>query len=111
MKNENEGRSVLVTGGGRGIGRAVSLLCAERGWAVRVNDTHDAKAAEQVAAAIESRGCRAVAVRADVASDGEVRAVFETIDAAVPPLGGLVNNAGVVDLPTRVDAMTPERLQ
>lgn len=111
MRNEGEGRSVLVTGGGRGIGRAVSLLCAARGWAVGVNYAHDAKAAEEVVAAIEARGGRAVAVRADVASDAEVRAMFETLDAALPPLAGLVNNAGVVDLPSRVDAMTPERLQ
>ena len=111
MRNEGEGRSVLVTGGGRGIGRAVSLLCAARGWAVAVNYANDAKAAEDVVAAIAAKGGRAVAVRADVASDAEVRAMFETIDAGLPPLAGLVNNAGVVDLPSRVDAMTPERLQ
>jgi NAD(P)-dependent dehydrogenase (short-subunit alcohol dehydrogenase family) len=111
MKSENEGRSVLVTGGGRGIGRAASLLCARRGWAVGVNYARDARAAEDVVAAIEAEGGRAVAVRADVASDAEVRAMFETLDAALPPLAGLVNNAGVVDLPSRVDAMTPERLQ
>ena len=103
--------TVLVTGGGRGIGRAASLLCAARGWAVAVNYAHDAAAAEAVVAAIREQGGRALAVRADVASDAEVRAMFEAIDAALPPLAGLVNNAGVVDLPARVDAMTPERLQ
>ena len=111
MTNEIEGRSVLVTGGGRGIGRATSLLSAARGWAVAVNYAHDAAAAEKVVAAIEARGGRALAVRADVASDAEVRSMFETIDRALPPLAGLVNNAGVVDLGARVDAMTPERLQ
>jgi NAD(P)-dependent dehydrogenase (short-subunit alcohol dehydrogenase family) len=105
------GGTVLVTGGGRGIGRAASLLCAARGWAVAVNYANDAAAAEAVAAAIRDQGGRALAVRADVARDAEVRAMFEAIDAALPPLAGLVNNAGVVDLPSRVDAMTPERLQ
>jgi NAD(P)-dependent dehydrogenase (short-subunit alcohol dehydrogenase family) len=111
MRNDDVGRSILVTGGGRGIGRAVSLLCAERGWAVAVNYANDARAAEEVVAAIVARDGRAVAVRADVASDAQVRAMFETIDSALPPLAGLVNNAGVVDLPSRVDAMTPERLE
>ena len=111
MRNEGEGRSVLVTGGGRGIGRAVSLLCAARGWAVAVNYANDARAAQEVVAAIEAQGGRAFAVRADVASDAEVQAMFEAVDGSLPPLAGLVNNAGVVDLPSRVDAMTPERLQ
>ncbi len=111
MRSDGEGRSVLVTGGGRGIGRAVSLLCAERGWAVAVNYANDAKAADEVVATIRAQGGQAVAVRADVAQDAEVRALFETIDSALPPLAGLVNNAGVVDLPSRVDAMTPARLE
>ena len=50
-------------------------------------------------------------MRADVASDAEVRAMFETLDGALPPLAGLVNNAGVVDVAARVDAMGIERLQ
>ena len=111
MRSEAAPGTVLVTGGGRGIGRAASLLCAARGWAVAVNYANDAGAAEAVVAAIEGRGGRALAVRADVASDAAVRAMFEAIDAALPPLVGLVNNAGVVDLPSRVDAMTPERLE
>ena len=113
MKNEapDGARSVLVTGGGRGIGRATSLLCAARGWAVAVNYAHDAAAAESVVAAIRSTGGQAIAVRADVASDAEVIAMFAAIDRALPPLAGLVNNAGVVDLVGRVDTMTPARLQ
>jgi NAD(P)-dependent dehydrogenase (short-subunit alcohol dehydrogenase family) len=111
MKTESRPGTVLVTGGGRGIGRAASLRCAARGWAVAVNYANDAAAAEAVVAAIEAGGGRALAVRADVASDAQVRAMFEAIDAALPPLVGLVNNAGVVDLPSRVDAMSPARLE
>ena len=104
-------RTVLVTGGSRGIGAAASRLAAAAGWAVAVNYTRDAAAADAVVAAIVRGGGRALAVRADVAVDAEVRAMFAAIDAALPPLAGLVNNAGVVDTAARVDAMTVERLQ
>ena len=104
-------RSVLVTGGGRGIGAATSLLCAARGWAVGVNYASNAAAAEGVVGAIRARGGMAVAVRADVADDAQVKAMFRALDRELPPLCGLVNNAGVIDLAARVDALTPARLQ
>ena len=107
----DEVKTVLVTGGGRGIGAATSLLCAARGWAVAVNYARDAAAAERVVATIRAGGGRAFAVQADVASDAAVTAMFKTIDRELPPLGGLVNNAGVVDLAGRVDAITPARLE
>ena len=104
-------RSVLVTGGSRGIGAATSLLCAARGWAVGVNYTSDGAAAERVVAAIVAGGGRAVALQADVADEAAVRALFVAVDRALPPLTGLVNNAGVVDVASRVDAMDAKRLQ
>ena len=103
--------SVLVTGGGRGIGAATSLLCAARGWAVAVNYANDAAAAEAVVATIRARGGRAIAVHADVADDAQVNAMFARLDGELPRLAGLVNNAGVIDHAARVDAMTPARLQ
>lgn len=108
MANE---ASILVTGGSRGIGAAVCRLAAARGWAVAVNYASGRAAAERVVAAIEADGGRAIAVQADVASDSAVGAMFHTIDRELPPLAGLVNNAGVVDAASRVDAMTPARLQ
>jgi NAD(P)-dependent dehydrogenase (short-subunit alcohol dehydrogenase family) len=104
-------RSVLITGGGRGIGAATSLLCAARGWAVAVNYARDAAAAEAIVATIRQRGGQALALHADVADDAQVTAMFTELDRQLPPLGGLVNNAGVVDQAARVDAMTPARLQ
>ncbi|HEY2189119.1 MAG TPA: SDR family oxidoreductase [Caldimonas sp.] len=104
-------RTVLVTGGSRGIGAATCRLAAAAGWAVAVNYARDVAAADAVVAAIGKAGGRAIAVRADVASDAEVRAMFAAIDGALPPLSGLVNNAGVVDAAARVDAMSVERLQ
>ncbi|MDQ6627844.1 MAG: SDR family oxidoreductase [Pseudomonadota bacterium] len=104
-------RSILVTGGGRGIGAAASLLCAARGWAVGVNYTKDRAAAERIVETIRSRGGSALALQADVADDAAVRAMFSTVDRELPPLAGLVNNAGVLDTPSRVDGLGVERLQ
>jgi NAD(P)-dependent dehydrogenase (short-subunit alcohol dehydrogenase family) len=105
------GRTVLVTGGGRGIGAACSLLCARQGWAVAVNYTHDADAAQRVVQAIRDQGGTALAVQADVSDEAQVLAMFATLDRDMPPLGGLINNAGVVDMASRVDAMSLQRLQ
>jgi NAD(P)-dependent dehydrogenase (short-subunit alcohol dehydrogenase family) len=104
-------RTVLVTGGGRGIGAATSWLAAQRGWAVAVNYTHGTAAAQGMVARIRDAGGTALAVQADVADEAQVLAMFATIDAELPPLGALVNNAGVVDLQTRIDAITMDRLQ
>jgi NAD(P)-dependent dehydrogenase (short-subunit alcohol dehydrogenase family) len=104
-------RTVLVTGGGRGIGAATSWLAAQRGWAVAVNYTHGTAAAQGMVARIRDAGGTALAVQADVADEAQVLAMFAAIDAELPPLGALINNAGVVDLQTRIDAITMERLQ
>ena len=104
-------RTVLVTGGGRGIGAATSWLAAQRGWAVAVNYTHGTAAAQGMVARIRDAGGIALAVQADVADEAQVLAMFATIDAELPPLAALVNNAGVVDLQTRIDAITMDRLQ
>lgn len=103
--------TILVTGGSRGIGAAACLLAARAGWAVAVNYARDEAAAAAVVKAIVAAGGQAMAVRADVAIDAEVIAMFEAVDRALPPLAGLVNNAGVVDVGARVDAISAERLQ
>ena len=111
-KNDPAGRTtVLVTGGSRGIGAATALLCAGRGHAVAVNYASDAKAAQAVVDQIVAAGGRAIAMQADVADEAQVLALFARIDRELPPLSGLVNNAGVVDQPARVDAMDAARLQ
>ena len=104
-------RSVLVTGGSRGIGAATAWACAQRGWAVAVNYTHDAVAANAVVARIRAAGGTALAVQADVSDEAQVLAMFAAIDHQLSPLGALVNNAGVVDVQARVDVMTLPRLQ
>ena len=104
-------RTLLVTGGSRGIGAATARLAAARGWDVAVNYTRDAAAAQAVAADVQALGRRALVLQADVGDHAQVLALFARIDEAWGPLTGLVNNAGVVDVPARVDQMSPERLQ
>lgn len=104
-------RTVLITGASRGIGAATAWLCAGQGWAVAVNYTRDATAAEAVVARIRNAGGTAQAFQADVAEEAQVVALFEAVDRAMPPLGALVNNAGVVDDATRVDGISQARLQ
>ncbi|WP_370627736.1 SDR family oxidoreductase [Acidovorax sp. sif0715] len=101
----------LITGGSRGIGAATARLAARQGWAVAVNYARDAHAAEAVVAAIAAQGGRALAVQADVADEAQVMAMFRTVDAQLGRLSALVNNAGVVDVPARVEAMGVARLK
>ena len=108
---EHPGRTVLVTGASRGIGAAAALACARAGWDVAVNYTRDAAAAEQVVQQVRALGRQALALQADVADEAAVLAMFARIDAQMPPLRGLVNNAGVVDVAARVEGMSAQRLQ
>jgi NAD(P)-dependent dehydrogenase (short-subunit alcohol dehydrogenase family) len=104
-------RILLVTGGSRGIGAATARLAAGRGWDVAVNCTRDTAAAEAVAADVRACGRRAWVLQADVADDAQVQAMFMRLDHEAGVLSGLVNNAGVVDVAARVDAMTAARWQ
>lgn len=103
--------TVLVTGGSRGIGAAAALRCGGPGRLVVVNYARDAAAADAVVAAIRADGGAALALQADVGDEAQVRAMFERIDRECPPLVGLVNNAGVVDVPARVDEMSAARIE
>ncbi len=102
---------LLVTGGSRGIGAATALLAAQDGYAVAVNYTANSLAADEVVRQIRSNGGTAVTVQADVAVEADVVTMFKKIDAKLGRLTALVNNAGVVDMASRVDAMRLDRLQ
>ncbi|MET0310505.1 MAG: SDR family oxidoreductase [Burkholderiaceae bacterium] len=106
-----DNKVLLVTGGSRGIGAATALLAAKKGYAVAVNYTANPGAAEDVASFIRTGGGKAIAVRADVSREDEVLAMFQAVDAQLGRLTALVNNAGVVDRPQRVDEMSVERLR
>jgi NAD(P)-dependent dehydrogenase (short-subunit alcohol dehydrogenase family) len=102
---------LLVTGGSRGIGAATALLAAGKGYAVAVNYTAHPSAAEEVVRRIRAAGGRAIAVQADVAQEKQVLALFEQVDRELGRLTALVNNAGVVDVPARLDEMSVARLK
>jgi len=102
------GGVMIVTGGSRGIGAATARLAATRGYAVCVNYRKERGAAEALARELDGK---AIAVAADVAEEADVVRLFETVDRSLGPVTALVNNAGIVDLGTRVEAITPARLQ
>jgi NAD(P)-dependent dehydrogenase (short-subunit alcohol dehydrogenase family) len=102
---------VLITGASRGIGAACALLAAQQGWAVAVNYVANSLAADEVVRQIRAAGGTAIAVQADVAIEAQALRLFETVDAKLGRIAGLVNNAGVVDVAARVDAMSVARLQ
>lgn len=104
-------KTVLITGGSRGIGAATALLAAREGYAVGVNYTSNSLAADEVVRQIRASGGQAITVQADVANEAQVVAMFEKIDAKFGRLTALVNNAGVVDVTTRIDNITLARLQ
>jgi 3-oxoacyl-[acyl-carrier protein] reductase len=84
----------VVTGGSRGIGRAIARLLAQRGAAVCVNYAMHADASEALVAEITAGG-RAIAVMADVADSAAVEAMVAHTEAELGPVTILVNNAGV----------------
>jgi short-subunit dehydrogenase len=102
---------LLITGGSRGIGAATALLAATQGYAVAVNYSANSLAADEVVRTIRAGGGTAITVQADVAIPADVLTLFEKVDAKLGRLTALVNNAGVVDMTSRVDAMSAERLQ
>ena len=101
---------MLITGGSRGIGAATALSAAQAGYAVAVNYQSNSLAADEVVRSIRDSGGQAIALQADVSREDEVMAMFGRIDAKWGPLTALVNNAGVVDVSSRVDGMSVARL-
>jgi NAD(P)-dependent dehydrogenase (short-subunit alcohol dehydrogenase family) len=89
-------KTILITGGSRGIGRATALLAGARGWAVGVNYVGNRDAAERTVADTIAAGGRAIAIKGDVVREGDVIAMFDATEKAFGPLDGLVNNAGIV---------------
>ena len=101
---------VLVTGASRGIGAATARLAAARGYRVGVNYRSDADAAGAVVRGIVQAGGRAVALQADVASEAQVRAMFDSCERALGPLAALVNNAGILERQARLAEMDVARM-
>lgn len=95
MATTLQGRTALVTGSSRGIGRAIAERLAAGGAAVVVNYTRNERQAQAVVAGIVERGGKAVAIQADAAKPAELRRLFDEAEKAVGRLDIVVANAGV----------------
>lgn len=100
----------VVTGASRGIGAASAALAARAGYLVAINYVRDRQSAENVLAQVRAEGSDGLIIQGDAGNAADVARIFSEADA-LGPLTALVNNAGVVDMPARVDQMSPERLQ
>ncbi|MDA8248494.1 MAG: SDR family NAD(P)-dependent oxidoreductase, partial [Rhodospirillales bacterium] len=96
---ELNGRVALVTGGSRGIGRAIALALAEAGAAVAVNYRAREQDADAVVAAIRAQGRRAIAIQADVSQRQPVADMVAEVERDLGPVDVLVNNAGIANRP------------
>lgn len=111
MEDGNDApRVALVTGGSRGIGAATVERLARDGWTVAFSYANRADAAEALVSRVRAAGGHALAVRADVAEEADVMALFRAVDEAFGRLDALVNNAGIVAPPVRVEELDAARL-
>jgi NAD(P)-dependent dehydrogenase (short-subunit alcohol dehydrogenase family) len=104
-------RNILITGAGRGIGRAAALLCGSRGWSVTINYVRDADAAHATALEVEAAGGHATAVQGDVSVESDVINLFDSAERHFGSLDGVVVNSGIVAAPQPLAEMSAERLK
>ena len=104
-------RIALVTGGGRGIGRAIAMGLAEDGADVAISYVRDEAAATETAAALQDRGVRALAFRAAVQESSQSEALVEAVSGELGPIDILVNNAGIASRRNKVEDTDPGELE
>jgi|SRR5688572_4734789 NAD(P)-dependent dehydrogenase (short-subunit alcohol dehydrogenase family) len=104
-------KTIVVTGGSRGIGRAVAVGVGALGWSVGVGYREDRAAADATVAAVERAGGRAVALAGDVSVEADAMSLFEETEKALGRLDGAVVNAGIVGPPLPLAEMSEARLR
>ena len=107
----SSGRIALVTGGGRGIGRAIALALAEDGADIAVNFVRDEEAALETVKSIESLGRRALCCRAAVEDSRACEILVGTVTKELGPIDILVNNAGIASRRNEVEKTDPLELE
>jgi NAD(P)-dependent dehydrogenase (short-subunit alcohol dehydrogenase family) len=101
---------LLVTGGSRGIGAATARLAARHGYDVAINYLGNEKAANEVLADIEKSNARGIAIKGDMASETDIRRMFEAVDK-FGKLTHLVNNAGITGKSSRYADADPAMMR
>ncbi|CAE6928828.1 putative NAD(P)-binding oxidoreductase with NAD(P)-binding Rossmann-fold domain [Pseudomonas marincola] len=102
---------MLITGASRGIGAATARLAAARGYAVCINFRQQQDAATQLVAEIRADGGEAFAIQADISDENQVAELFVQFDQQFSRLDVLVNNAGMLESQSRLEAIDGARLQ
>jgi len=110
MIENRDRRTMIVTGGSRGIGAAIAQMAAARGYAVAFNFLSDTAAATRVVDAIADEGGHAIAVQGDVSIEKDVIRLFEISDRELGPLDVLVNNAGITGGFSRLEGVSAATL-
>lgn len=104
-------KTILVTGGGRGIGAATARLAGARGWSVGVNFAGNADAAAKTVLAVSEAGGRAIAIQGDVSVEADVLDMFDKTERAFGSIDGVVINAGILDVASQIADMQADRLR
>src|SRR5580658_7509929 len=104
-------KTILITGGSRGIGRATALRAARDGWSVAINYRSDEDAALETADRVCELGGQAIALRGDVSIEADVIAVFDATQTKFGRIDGVVVNAGIVAAASPLVDMPAERLR
>jgi NAD(P)-dependent dehydrogenase (short-subunit alcohol dehydrogenase family) len=102
---------MLITGGSRGIGAAIALGAAARGYRVAITYLGNVAAANEIVQKIQQDGGEAIAIQADVGIEADVLRLFKTVDEKIGVLHALVNNAGMLEKQMRLDQMDLSRWQ
>jgi len=106
MKNN---KTMLITGAGRGLGAATAVLAAEKGYNVVVNYLKNDSTAQSVVEKITKKGGTAIAMKADVSKEEDVKYLFEETKKKFGRIDALVNNAGILEQQSKVENMDAER--